>query len=311
MGDFREENIRKAVRESVVTSLSLDAVGTVLGQLPLAERLNWLKGERASLPGGRRIVRHSVNNDLYVLILNVLTHHADEDHYEELQRAVRSYLQVVSGPRSTNRYVQYLMQNDGGDGVGMPVGVACGHYAAIMGEKDYYVRELSKTVCNALFITESEKKDAEFIAFALYRLFQAGWFCGESIVELFSANVIPSQLWNYLTELRNRHMDPKLLAGAFPAEKVEWATYTEQVCAEMLFYLARVGTAFPREILRSNPREQLKDIWEKPSAEGQDVGFLYGAFCIASEQDYQLLNRSLVNSTPRRLAVLEMLDRIS
>lgn len=306
---YKDRWLLRAVRNSMLTALAMDSLGTILEDYKPGERLKWLSGERTSYPKPRKVRKASFNTDFTVLMLTVFTQVVPTEkedillYREELSLALQSYYYAVASPRSNNRYVRVL-RGESDTGIVLPVGMLLGMYAAVMYVDRAYLYDLVDVTCKAMSLKSRDQDDVKFYAFLSYRLANDGYFGYQYFKELLSHKVVPPFVYRLFKEIMAHHCDVEYLTEPFYVHTQPGLSYAEQSLTEAMFYMCRVDSGFPKDVLPSGPKDQLADVFTS-DIELSDIGFLYGGLCTLSEQNYSLVTKPLREGVYSRKTVDE------
>lgn len=306
---YKDRWLLKTVRNSMLTALAMDSLGTILEDYKPGERLKWLGGERTSYPKTRKPRKASFNTDFTVLMLTVFTQvmpTEKEDvlfYRDELSLALQNYYYAVASPRSDNRYVRVL-RGESDTGIVLPVGMLLGMYAAVMFVDRAYLYDLVDVTCRAMSLKSRDRDDVKFYAFLSYRLANDGYFGYQYFKELLSHKVVPPFVYRLFKEIMAHHSDVEYLAEPFETHAQPGLSYAEHSLTEAMFYMCRVDSSYPKDVLPSGPKDQLADVFTSDTGLA-DIGFLYGGLCTLSEQNYSLVTKPIREGVYSRKAVEE------
>lgn len=208
-------------------------------------------------------------------------------------------------------------------GLAIPVGLACGFYCAYCKLPLDVLRTLTSGVSGACKINSTQSKAALLIAFLIWSLTETGYFNVEDITLLLDLQLCSEDLQVFLLEYEDRALDLTWFdhfQQSVPADLLGFLAHTERVCAEVLWYLLRISTQAKYGVsFTTVAKENLNELFASPLVQqgfGQDLGAVFGALCILSEQDgengcYKLVvPNALVTHSPyaaRIDAALELL----
>lgn len=305
---FRDRWLIQSVRNAMLTALSMDVLGTILSTYTPENRLKWLAGARTSYPAFNHKRRASFNTDCTVLLLSVFMNItpvqlSDLDEYrDELRRAFEQYYSAVESPNSTNPYVQ-LTRGVSDTGIAIPLGMIIGMYAAVALVDRTFLYSLISTTCKALGLSKEDQRDTKLYAFLAYRLSIDGYFGYSYFKELIAHNVIPAIVYKVFKDMMVHCNDEEYLVEPFDSE-ID-ISVTERPIVQSLYYLCRVDSSFPREVLPSGPKDQLSEIFTATGVNLANVSYVYGGLCTLSEQNYSLVTKPLRENTSARKVVDE------
>jgi hypothetical protein len=297
------ETIKSVVRHSALTALALDAVGDVFVDYTPKDRAAWYKGDRLTFPENYNGSSSFNSEFLAIVLLSLFETNAKS--LKDFPRASSELIKVLDsyGKRKAtfvqkmlNKYYAYCNNTGMRDGLLIPVAVAIAYYSA--------VNELPSTsffsLCEALFslflVEQEEYEAALFLSFILYRLVNTGYFGYESLEETETFCLATGEFSVLIAYFMENHLDAEFLTK-FDDEWIADFSYSQCVVVYVVFYMLRVATAYPKEILKSLPREQIPEIFT--SCNGvleSDMGFVFGAVCTASEHKHPLVPKPLRES---------------
>ena len=306
---YKDRWLLKTVRNSILTALAMDSLGTILEDYKPGERLKWLSGDRTSYPKTKKPRKASFNTDFTVLMLAVFTQvipteRDDLPYYrDELTLALQNYYYAVASTKSNNRYVRVL-RGETDTGIVLPVGLILGMYAAVTFADRGFLYELVDVTCKCMSLKGRDKDDVKFYAFLSYRLANDGYFGYQYFKELLSHKVVPPFVYRLFKEIMAHHCDVEYLVEPFETHTHAGLSYAEHSLTEVMFYMCRVDSKYPKEVLPSGPKDQLADVFTSETGLA-DIGFLYGGLCTLSEQNYSLVTKLIREGVSSRKIVEE------
>lgn len=264
--------MQSLIRHSILSAMSLDAVGLALNCLPEQERADWYASGRDYFPehgGEESFGEVSVNSKLMLTVLSTL---------------------VKSDALPTITEVSSMS--------GLVVGVSVGYYGALAGKTTL---ESLAYISEAHFTDHQEYCAARLVCFLVCSLLYTGYFGYETLEEAHRHRLLAELTpfaWYMLDthpELdRLRHFSPKWLKGC---------NYSFRLLAYVVFYMLRVDTASLDKDMLALPREQLIEVFSIDGITEYDAGFIFGAICTASEHKHPLVPKSLRESVQLRESV--------
>lgn len=301
--------LRKTVRNSMLTALAMDSLGTILEDYSPDDRVQWLQGDRNTYPKAKKPRRASFNTDFMILMMAVMAQVSPSslddllEYRDELQLALNTYYYAVASPRSDNRYVRTL-RGESNTGIAIPVGMFLGMYAAVVQSDRSFLYALVDETCRGIGLKNRDRDDVRMYAFLACRLAQDGYFGYTSLRELMAHRAVPPFLFNTLKHMMRHHVNVEYLSEPYVAAVVvHGCSSAEVVITESMFYMCRVDASFPRHVLPSGPKDQLVEVFTSEANALADIAFVYGGLCTLSEQNYSLLTKPLRESVPARKIV--------
>jgi hypothetical protein len=316
MEQFRETWLKKSTIKSLLTALSLDALGSAYEQMPSTERIAWIDGGRVVLPRGARRTG-TYNTDMVMILLTVFYTHRPEPEEPTaeitsyLRKVLRGYLEAVQAPRSTNAYVLAL-ENVHNTMLGIPIGVVIGYYVALNSDESQtvaYIDHLLLIVKDVVPMSATNVDEARCVAVMLTSLLYDGYFGKDTIQQLYRYNAVPSALSMFFDNLLKHIFDADWMSPHFTHISLpSRMSYAQRVIAESVYYMARVSTQYDLDVLASNPKKQLIDIFNYPYTLLPDIAFVYGAICTSSEHGYSLVPKPLRLAIDSKHAVTDLIQ---
>lgn len=302
---YREQWLKKSAVKSILTCLSLDALGSAYSHMPVKTRISWIDGGRAELPrGARRTGTHNTDITTMLLILFYQFRLEPSDPTDKvtsyLRQLLRGYEEAVAGPRSVNPYVLAL-RGIYNTSISLPIGVAIGYYVALNaddGETLCMVDYLIRIVKTCIPLNATNVSEVRCLAIMLVDLLREGYFGVASVASLYKYNAVPNAMFQFFDLLLENMFNADWLTPHFTHVSLHSRmSYAQRVIAEAMYYMTRVSTNYDLGVLASNPKKQLIDIFSYPYTVLPDIAFLYGAICTSSEHGYSLVPK------PFRLAI--------
>lgn len=313
---FDQRWLIKTIRNSMLTALAMDSLGTIFEDYSPDARIRWLQGDRNSYPKTKKPRKASFNTDFMVLMLAVMTQVMPttvddmEDYQTEFQVALNQYYYAVASPRSDNRYVRVL-RGDTNTGLSIPVGMFVGMYSAVVFADRSFLYALVDATCKTLCLKSRDRDDVKFYAFLCYRLAIDGYFGHSYFKELMAHKVVPSFIYKVFKNMMASHIDVDYLSEPYIVHQPSCCfSVAESVITESMFYMSRVDASFNRDILPSGPKDQLAEVFTSETSGLADIGFVYGGICTLSEHNYSLITKPLRENVGVRKVVDDFLKYV-
>lgn len=302
-----QERVVKLTRHSLLTSMALDVLGFALSTKTQRDTLSWFVTSKTIYPAHTKskklTSRGSYFSDCLVAILQVFSE-VNPVECEDLENLADDVGLALSRIKTDwgadyykDHYSAHLMEPETTP-ISLILGCACAYYCALVGNNLQFLFEAYTEIANIFGFTDREYRCGMALAIILYRLYYTGWFGHDSMEELLKFDIVRGILHESITKLMQNCLEGAFLARKVDANIVEGLIYPESVLWQALFYMTRVSTAYPREIVRSLPREQLPEIMVNKITNPTDVAFVFGAICTVSEPNYHpLVNKHLRESS--------------
>jgi hypothetical protein len=320
---MRKTYLKKAARFSILTGMVLDTVGFALEDYAHEDQVKWCIGRRDFVPRHLKNTllngRGSFNSSMFTLVFKSLAESAPEGAEDvryavgDLKEYLSGYLGVVKADRPVllSRWAAQTQDND--TGLVIPVALAVGYYCAIAEFDSLTFFILLDRVLDVFDLDHQTRITGTAAGFLCFNLLYEGYYCGEALDTLLQYGVVPEALHVFVEHLRDTLFleDSALIVEAlslpFGYFRESNLAYSQRLLGTVMFYMARVGTGFLKQTLRSLPRDQIMHVMTSPNLVPADAGFLFGMVCTASEQEHPLVIRPLRESVEHRRTLDEAL----
>lgn len=307
---------KDTTRHLLLTASILDAVGFSLEDHSALNRVTWLYSERDYLPPQRanRVYdgRGSYNSAMLGMTFAALSEDnpfETEDFADFSGNYAERIIMDVQGSR-TNKFLfsDMLVNQTVDNGALMPIAVALACYASL-NELPYVESLMLFDQTMTIFHFPNEAKFTAMLLFDLmFELLDSGYVCAETFNGLIERGMVPVRMHSLLRWLSEHTTKPNALLEPMPDDLMSGFTYSQVCLGKVLHCMTKVSTAAPTEHdLDATPKGQLIELCDCGLAKMQDLFFLYGAICMASEQNYPLVNRSFYETSDQRVLVDEAL----
>lgn len=307
---FKRKWLLKTARNSFLTSLALDSIGTIFEDYSKEERDAWFSGARTAYPKSKKVRKASFNSDFVVVMMLSLMQSLPlrlEDmcaYDDDLTTFLQSYYYMVASPRTDNRYVLSL-QGQSDTGIVFSIAMCLGVYAACMGIQRDMLIMLVTTVAKKVGLHRRDWPSALALAYLSYRLLREAYFGYTYFTELLAQNMVPPFAYSVFTEMMENHHNVGYLSQSFSTHKRVGVSNTEDTIMRAMYHMCRVDLGCHKTLMPSGPKDQLHDLFDDDSDKHRfaDFGFVYGGLCTLSEQLYSLVTKPLREGVVSRQVV--------
>jgi hypothetical protein len=297
------------VRHALLTTFVLDVVGFALSSHEPQQRINWCKGKRDEVPNhkhNRLFNKRTSFNSYFLVHLLRLFCESNPVELEDIHLVVDDIEDFIAKFGKESKAERVILgnklddHNTGKDtGLILIVAVSVAIYSLLVEGSSLFFFMFADAVFDAFGFDQQTKQLGMFVAFNVYQLAHTGYFCIEHLEDCFQYNVVPDMLSDRLTTLKENGMNVQFLKQR--CDLVGLDGYSTKIVMEVMHVMMRISTGYTGGI-KTTPREQLAEIFTSDS-NPEDIGFLYGMVCMASEQEHPLVTRILREGVEYRKAV--------
>jgi hypothetical protein len=293
-------NTRKSIiRYSILTAFALDTAGYAFEYGYTHDEIDeWCSGDRLEYPLHKQLNlagTPSFNSDLFSVLLFCLMENGPKStvgvdkFIEDFNRVAAPFLEV----HPECPYSKYL-RGQTATGLLIPLSTAIGYYCALEG---FTVPEYSDFVIEVLsaFDVKEEVDAAIVFSYFIYRLVLSGYFGYSIMKEAHLLRLYDKRFLPAIEKMMENNLDPVFLT-TFDYMWFENDSYFFNALIYVVYIMLRIDTAYPKEVLKSLPRDQLTDVFNVEQIKKQDIGFIYGAMCTSSEHKHPLVPKPLRES---------------
>jgi len=300
------------VEQSLYSALAMDTLGTSMSSKPIQERVEWFKDGRSTFPEHDENP-FSFNTEITTILLDSLTYVVPvskkslTEYCNTLHATLIRYYQAIESENSQNKY--YLLVNGYWDtGVPSPIGFTLGVYSAAMALPLEFLLDMVWHVSKTFGLCKIDQQNVRFYAVLAYHLAFEGYFGYSALNALFAADAVPKSAVAQVKAIQRNFGSVEILTKPDNLILDGLTDDQDKLLVELLLYLLRVSTAVKAGDFDSTPRGQLLRLLESHVMEIQDIGYLFGGYCLLSEHHCILLSKALMAQIPSRKFVAGMIS---
>lgn len=286
---------RAIVRHSILTGIALDTVGYAFesGYSKL-DKLQWYDSSRLEFPKHRKGKDGvpSFNSDYLAFLLLNLCEESPIDK-DDLGDFIADY------PTLQSRFVEQCSRHknafDKEYSHVMSLALSLGYYAGAMDIEHTVLLMWADRFLSRLQLDPINYHTGLILAYTTFRLCSTGYFGYASLKELKDHQLLHGEIGIVLRHFMEEHPSPKFLQN-LDMTLFEPLSYFEQLLCGIMYVLLRIDSAYPKDILKSLPRDQIGDVFSFQGLKETDAGFLFGCLCTISEHKHPLVPKPLRES---------------
>jgi hypothetical protein len=312
----------KLTRHSLLTALSMDTLAFAFTPRSQKDILAWFGSSKTMYPlhskNKKLNNRGSYTADFILALMNTLSevNPIEFDDLYELSDEVSIAVASIPTKWNVDYFIDaYDVHMSKQESTVLPIaaGMVAAYYCGLTDSSFQFLLDLFASFQSVFNFSDRDFDAGIATAILVYRLYHTGWFCCESMEELISLSVVNGILKERIELLIENSLNGEFLSNRVTTDLIgEELNYAESVLWQSLFYMTRVSTAYPREITKSLPRDQLPEIMIGRLTLPADVASLFGCLCTVSEPNYHpLVNKHLREGTVYVSEVDELLSYLT
>lgn len=306
----------KVVNHIYQTILAADTCGFALIEYPAQERLNWINSEKILFPKHKR---YQIFNEKaswsgeFFLQLSELIFASNPIYVEDIEETCKEVKdfrkEMLRHPLTVAQYdvdkLYISKQFPNKDlGLAMILGSAVGLYAGCLDLEEYMVLLFSNSLATNFELSIKDMGTTTMIAHLVWKLISSGYYGASDFDDPLLMGHMSGGLQDYCNLLKERYIEESYLSQPYDKRYNELLSYTERHFAQASHHCFRHWT-FNSTNFKKLPKHQWAEIYTGESRP-YDGGFMYALLATASEHNYRLLPRALMDNPNYKSRIREL-----